>query len=220
MKRSFDGLQRVDTDRVKIQKTILSSNATTNRNIIFPDQNGTLATTNDLSQAGTAFVNLTENQLIDGIKTFVEAPAFDSIQTSTGFLILPTGMNTLARITDIPDDSTNVKLTGNQNIGGSKTFTSSIKLGSTGSSFSQIQRGTFSLVFTSVPNQGNATQSVSFANSFSSNPNVILTNQSGSAYSGALLSASGISTTGFTCFGTNCTGTVSANITVAYIAYN
>jgi hypothetical protein len=230
-----------DRDSVETltNKTLTSPKISTISNtgtLTLPTNTGTIALTFQIPTNST-YVDLTSNQTVTGVKTINDTVNFNSLVNigsastfkffspsaaatvnynglSNVTIALPLTTGTLALVAETVD------LTTTQSVGGAKTFSTSLKVGTNGTALTTIETGTFSLTFSSVPTDGNVNRSVSFANTFSSAPKIQLTNQSASTYSGCSVAVSNVSTTGFDCYGTNHGGTVTAIITVAYFAYN
>lgn len=139
-KRSLDGLNTLQGDKLKIRKTTVRSAATDNRLIYLPDADGTLAMA-DVVPAGA--VDTTTNQVIGGNKTFNGSTLFNGLVTVDNNIqfqdTLLQQSASAPRTIIFPDASGTVALSGgldsqyvdqstNESIGGVKTFTNQIVL--------------------------------------------------------------------------------------------
>jgi hypothetical protein len=127
--------------------------------------------------------------------------------------------------TSVPTSSNSISWEGtNLNMpSGSQINAVKQKIGSTGTVLNRIEQGSFTFTNTSLASLSGATQAVSFASSFSSTPNVILTINylSGVNQEKLTLVAGNVSTTGFTCYIWNTySAAMTGNVNISYIAVN
>jgi hypothetical protein len=123
------------------------SQITNTGTLTLPTTTGTLALVSQIPSL-TNYVDLTSNQSITGIKTFLGAPVISTI-TNTGILTLPTTTGTLALVSQIPSLTNYVDLSSNQSITGVKTFSTAPVISSitnTGTLTLPITTGTLALV--------------------------------------------------------------------------
>lgn len=122
-RRSCDGLEAVQADVIQLRKTRLSSLATEQREVNFPDADGTVALTSDIpSMVNTVTTDTT--QTITGAKTFSTAPkigqtTLTSAATSSRTATLPDITGTIALTSDL---NNLVTTNTTQTISGEKTF--------------------------------------------------------------------------------------------------
>lgn len=122
-RRSCDGLEAVQADIIQLRKTRLSSLATEQRAIHFPDADGTVALSDEIpSMVNTVTTDTT--QTITGAKTFSTAPKIGqstlaSAATSSRTVTLPDTTGTVALTSDL---NNLVTTNTSQTISGTKSF--------------------------------------------------------------------------------------------------
>ncbi len=80
-RKSCDGLDKVNCDQLKIQKTIITSDASVRQDVNFPDTSGTIALTTDIPSISN-LVTTDTTQTITGEKKFTNTTSF----VTQGFL--------------------------------------------------------------------------------------------------------------------------------------
>ena len=102
-RRTCDGLDVVNSDLMKVRKTLLNSSATESRNVTLPDKDGTVAMMDDITTAIAPMVTTNTAQTISGLKTFSTGPkvgntTLTSIATGSKTLTLPDETDTLVTL--------------------------------------------------------------------------------------------------------------------------
>lgn len=102
-RRTCDGLDVVNSDLMKVRKTLLNSSATESRNVTLPDKDGTVAMMDDITTAIAPMVTTNTAQTISGLKTFSTGPkvgntTLTSIATGSKTLTLPDETDTVVAL--------------------------------------------------------------------------------------------------------------------------